>query len=885
MTSFVARFGEIVRAHGDRVAIEDGVARVTYAELDRRAREIAGALRARDVGPERVVALSLPKSAAYVEALLGVWYAGGAFTVIDPSLPRARRDLIAGDSRAGVVWDAVAARGAALHPPIETPHDARPEELAYVLFTSGSTGAPKGVLVEHRGLPNVLLAQIAAFALAPGSRVLFHLATSFDASISDLGTALLSGATLLIDADADVARVLRARRVTHADLPPSLLAVLTPKDAPDLQTLIVGGEASDPAVLRRWAETVRVVNVYGPTEATICTSMCVVDATTWDAPLLGDPLPGVTYEVDEGELVIGGVQVARGYTAGADGARFVTRDGARLFRTGDRVRVRADGQLVFAGRVDRQLKVRGRLIAPEEIEACLAAAPELTASAVVLRPVGGDGTRRGLVAFVEARGSGDVDAHALAERVAARLPGWMAPSRYVVGALPRTPAGKVDFATLARAPLAHPRSSGIAPSSSDEALLTAAWERVLGIAPLGITDDLVAFGADSLAAVEVAALAAAGGLQISSVVLALHPTVRAACEAMARSADAMPAQALRELARATTSPTPRRSRVPSSSPRRVLVTGATGHIGRALCDELVAAYAGTMVVRLVRGEPRPSSARVVELRGDLAAPRLGLPSRAWSWLAEEVDAIFHLGADVNLVSPYASLAPANVEGTREVLRLAREGRPKWVHHASTIGVLLSADESPGAPDDETNDLSAAHAVRGGYAQSKWVAEALLRDAMDVPVTLHRFGLVAGAPRDLLDLFVRAARASGCLPDLGDGAALDFVPVGFAARAFSKLAFGAARDGRPATFHVLGPRPVTVRELQRVLHDAGVPIEIVPLAEWTRRAASSAHLPLFGTRRVDWLRTRALLGDTVPDDACCMRAFAAVVQGSLDEVTP
>ena len=304
-------------------------------------------------------------------------------------------------------------------------------DLAYVIYTSGTTGQPKGVAVEQRGLPALLHSQIEAFQLSAESRVLWMLSPAFDASISDVGTTLLSGAALHIEAPdgalttrsltpAAVLETLHRRGITHADLPPALVAQLDADEAPQsLKTIVIGGEPCPPAAVRSWARRCRVVNVYGPTEATVCTSLCVCDPERWERPLIGRPIDGVRYMIDApvadrddpgatGELMISGPCLARGYVNQPDltAARFVTMNGARWFRTGDRVRRDADVELVFLGRMDRQLKIRGYRIEPEEIEAAIRAMPTVGQCAVVARQVSLSLTGRALVAPVASRNGG-----------------------------------------------------------------------------------------------------------------------------------------------------------------------------------------------------------------------------------------------------------------------------------------------------------------------------------------------------------------------------------------------------------------------------------------------------------------------------------------------
>jgi non-ribosomal peptide synthetase component F len=280
VTRFAEAFRAAVARNPDATAIED-----TRRAWSYRALLAAAEAEAAQYAAGEIVILRAERTARYVTELLAVWLAGAAFVPLDPAMPEARARFV----REKVALAQARQRAA-------------PEDLAYIIFTSGSTGRPKGVRVGHGGITSLLEAQYRLFGLGPGKRSLFFLSPSFDASLSDIGTALLSEATLVIDEDArlrtDPLGVLRERRITHADLPPSLAALFDTARLPQcLETLIVGGEACDPARIRALAKRVRVVNVYGPTEATICTSMVVCDAATWDAPALGAPVPGVTYEV------------------------------------------------------------------------------------------------------------------------------------------------------------------------------------------------------------------------------------------------------------------------------------------------------------------------------------------------------------------------------------------------------------------------------------------------------------------------------------------------------------------------------------------------------------------------------------------------------------
>jgi len=296
--------------------IEDGSRTLTYAELVEQTNQLAALLRQKAIGKGSVVALAVGRSADHVIGMLAAWRLGAAFLPLDCRWPDDRLAFILRDAAVKkVLTTADLARrfqrlGAdVIDPPSSLPgaaSDLPPvalseSDLAYIIYTSGSTGQSKGVAVEHRGIVNLIDAQNSAFQLTSDSRSLWLLSPAFDASLSDIGTVLLAGAVLHVEPADELrdpialVRLLHRRQITHLDLPPALLAVLDPQALPDsLQTLIIGGEPSPPALVRTWAQRFRMVNVYGPTEATVCTSLCVCDPDTWQEPLLGQPLPNIS---------------------------------------------------------------------------------------------------------------------------------------------------------------------------------------------------------------------------------------------------------------------------------------------------------------------------------------------------------------------------------------------------------------------------------------------------------------------------------------------------------------------------------------------------------------------------------------------------------------
>ncbi|WP_433397365.1 amino acid adenylation domain-containing protein [Streptomyces sp. CA-146814] len=588
--TFPELFEEHVRATPDAVAVYDHELALTYGKLDVQANRLARALVDRGIGPECVVAIAMPKSARFVLAVLAVLKAGAAYLPLDLGYPPDRLRYLIGDARPDLVLTtgegaAVMAEAGAgkvlcldgpgpdagnvtelLDPEAEltagrsgaTLTDAdriaplRPANAAYLIYTSGSTGRPKGVVVSHLGIAALIAQQRVALALRPQERVLLFASPSFDASVWELATALLTGASA-VTADPDellpgpaLARTVARHGVTALLLPPSSLAVL-PEDAlPHGVTLVVGGEACPPDLVARWSAGRRMVNAYGPTEATVIATMSrPLSGRT--APPMGGPVVGARVHVLDGslrptpvgvagELYLAGQGLARGYLrrSGLTAERFVADPfgppGARMYRSGDVARRTADGGLEYLGRVDEQVKIRGFRIEPGEVEAVLAADPSVGQTVVVVREDTPGSPR--LVAYAAPVGTGPLDPAALRERVAAVLPEHMVPVAVVaLDRLPVTPSGKLDRAALP-APDFSGAGGGRAPRTEREKLLCALFEKALGTEGVGIDDSFFDLGGDSIVSIKLVTMAYAEGLDIAPRDVFAHKTVAALATAV-----------------------------------------------------------------------------------------------------------------------------------------------------------------------------------------------------------------------------------------------------------------------------------------------------------------------------------------------------------------
>ncbi|MER7843975.1 non-ribosomal peptide synthase/polyketide synthase [Kitasatospora sp. NPDC096077] len=541
----------------DAPALLDTDRTLSYAELDRAANRLAHRLVRCGIGPERLVALALPRSAAAVVAQLAVAKAGGAFLPVDPDYPAARREFMVRDAGAAVLLDDPDQVWSADGPDTPPARALTPAHPAYVVYTSGSTGTPKGVLVTHAGLAAFAAAAADRYAVGPGDRVLQFASPSFDASVLELCISVLSGAALVTGEEGPLvgerlAEALAGRRISHALIPPAALATLdreTAAELPGLRTLVVGAEACPADLVDTWAPGRRMVNSYGPTEATVVATWTgPLAAGTGTAPAIGRPSgatraylldaalrpvpPGVT-----GELHLAGPGLARGYHGrpGLTAQRFLPdpygAPGDRMYRTGDLARRDADGQLRYCGRADEQIKLRGFRIEPGEIESALRRSPLVRDAVVTVRTDAPGGGR--LVAHVvytdPATGAADPAATALELRaqLAEALPPHLVPAVFVpLERLPLTPNGKTDRRALPDpGPVQAAAGPHRPPQNDTERRIARIWADVLGLEQVGADDNFFLLGGDSILSMQVVSRLRRDGLHLATRDLFTHQTV------------------------------------------------------------------------------------------------------------------------------------------------------------------------------------------------------------------------------------------------------------------------------------------------------------------------------------------------------------------------
>lgn len=869
----------------------------TRAELWQRAGELAARLIRLGLRRGDRVGISLERTPAMVAAVLGVLRAGGAYVPLDPGYPAARLAMIAEDANLFALiadhpapWASAALLRlpplAAGEPAAALPRPA-PGDAAYVLFTSGSTGRPKGVVIEHGNIAALLAWARQCYSREELAYVLASTSLSFDLSVFELLAPLSVGGVVILARDAlELPEHPHRALVRFLNTVPSAAQELLRLDAlpASLRVVALAGEplrgALVSALWPRLPATARLFNLYGPTECTVYATAAELVRGDPSEPSIGRAIPGLLARVvdDEGapvppgaigELVLAGRSVGRGYLGAPElsAGRFVTDplDGKlRAYRTGDRVRQRADGALDFLGRADHQVKLRGFRIELQEIEVALTSGVGAAEAVVECQ---GEGPQAQLVAFVaglEGRTASDVRA-ALAEL----LPDPLVPRHIVLlPALPRLPNGKIDRGALPRAVAPVDGLAAPTPDASlstpTERALAEIWCQILGRASVSASDDFFALGGHSLMMTALlVAMKERFGVRPKLRAMFDAATLRGLArhveelrgEAPARE-DAAPGQLEARFARLEADAqlpadlSWAAERVDGSRPaEHVFLTGATGFVGVHVLAEILRTTRAR-VSCLVRGDlSRVAAAlgrfhldegldlaRVRVVAGDVAAPRLGLSEEEHRGLARSVDRVIHGAAEVNFVYPYDALRRTNVGGTQEVLRFALAERQTPLFFLSTSAVWpMGAHLSFG----EDDDLHHGHRLNLGYDESKWVGERMLELARAKGASIYvlRPGEVAGhsltgqgVGEHFAMALVKGSLEIGAVPPFHG--LVDLSPVDYVAAGISSLACGPLPSAR--AFHLTNPWPMDARGMLEIMRKAGYRFEEPEFGEWKRR---------------------------------------------------
>ncbi len=632
-----------------------------------------------------------------------------------------------------------------------------------------------------------------------------------------------------------------------------------------------------------------VWNLYGPTETSIYSTIHQItqdDVAAGDIPIGRGVANTTLYVLDQGrnpvpvnvlgELYIGGDGVSIGYHRRPElnAAGFIDVSGQRRYRSGDLVRMRADGVLAFVGRRDHQVKIRGYRIELGEVEAVLSSHPAVLRAAAVVDGV--TDQDRSIIAYVEPVKDEALSVNDLKAFVRTKLPDFMVPARIItLTPLPLTPNGKIDRRALPRVDRSldvdTPAESAayLAPRTDTEERMAAVWQDILNIPRIGVNDGFFDLGGHSLLATKlVFRIRDVFGVDLPlQVLFEGEPTIARLSAILTNPAAVGPGAAHLDLAAEAVladdiRPTPGAHVHSVRHPQHAFVTGATGFVGAFMVAELLRTTEAQLFC-LVRaagekeGHDRIRATlteygiwdpaftdRIVPVPGTLSQPHLGLAAPQWQHLAATVDVIYHCGADVNFLQPYATLKASNVLGTAEVLRLACDGSVKPVHFVSTTYVFSRFSYPPGMTF--TEDMEPIHDLTNtfGYTQTKWVSEQMVREAgrRGLPVYVYRCGRVAGHSTtgacqtyDFVWQVVKVGIEMGVAPIIE--MSLDITPVDYVVGAMVHLSRQPDLGG--TVFHLVSQHPFYEPDFVTWLENYGYGGERVTFGEWCERVVQRA----------------------------------------------
>ncbi|MER6046558.1 thioester reductase domain-containing protein [Streptomyces sp. NPDC001793] len=912
------RFAKICARQPDKAALACAGEELSYRDLHHQAVRVAGRILTQlpvEAGTTRVGVL-VERGFPMAIAIFAAMYLDAVWVPLEPGYPSERLRTICRDAGLdAVITEESFAERCDGFLPSHTPRilvdadDSEPSPApgepinrpvlpgttpAYIMYTSGSTGTPKGVEVNQRGLTNYLEATRSALDLHAGDVYVHTASMAFSSSVRHLLVPLLHGGTVVISRDEERFRpeeylgMIKESGATVLDIVPSflknLLDFLSHEPAAraqeladnKLRLLVIGSEPVGYDLIDRFrtffSPSVAVTSVLGGTELSGVVSHHRLDPreprTTSTVPIGGPMLNSIFHVVPDtpgsnvGELYVAGPALANGYLdEKLTAEKFIASNtigvpgDATLYRTGDLVRINDDGRtLVHAGRVDRQIKVRGMRVETLDIEAHARRCPGVRDAAVVPRELQGS-TR--LIAYVTGE-AGHPDPLAVREFLREHVPQYMVPDHIVpLDVLPLNSNGKLD---VNRLPLPDENDSSspnsFEPRNAQEAELADIWTSLLGRRTVGIDDNFFHAGGDSLLA---SALISTVGRKLNTAPVPLEffsdPTFANLLGFVRdgrlsdRGQRAAQADATARLGLASP-PAPGQD---SPGTGDILLTGGNGFLGVHLLDRLLRATTARVHL-LVRAADATEAAQKVHraaaeydidladasprlryLSGDLSAPRLGLDSKTWHTLASDVSAIYHCGAHVNHLLDYESLRAANVQSTIDIVRLATKERLKKVFFISTRKAANRIQEGGLAELPPLREPSASD----GYVLSKWAAENLLVQAAEagVPVDVYRPGNITGnsltGKSNHLNnhslMLIKGCIELGVAPDWDKE--VEMVPVDRVSEAIVGLSRTRDSSSNARFFNLANPKSMTWRQYLERLRYLGHPIELIPTGEW------------------------------------------------------
>ncbi|WP_330961494.1 amino acid adenylation domain-containing protein [Photobacterium sp. 53610] len=790
---------------------------LTFQQLHEFSDQLCYFLKAKGVRAGQMLPIIAQRTPNLIIGILAVMKAGASYIPVDASYPQRRiQDILEQVNATVVLTTNLFSELTSDFVPycfinIETAKemmsqehgksDISPDDLAYIIFTSGTTGSPKGVMIPHSALQNVVAWHNTHFDMTAAVRMPWIAGISFDVSQWEIWSALTSGTTLFIPEPAirqqpdQLLQFFADQQITHAFVPTVYIEAIVSQPQPEhlvLRYLFTAGEKLSPVDLSGVNYT--LIDYYGPTEATIFATCQQVPCRSLQQPeSIGRPIAGAEVFIldtdqqevkagQSGELCIAGPGLAAGYlnAPGLTAEKFVRLprvSDQRLYRSGDRARMLPDGRIQYLGRLDDQVKIRGNRIELGELEGVIKELEEVKQAVALVAHAGNPALKKILVFLLADTKESPALIALVRQQIDKSLPEYFQPAAIVpVMHFPLTSNGKIDKQQLLNQYLAQLEQAEANTShlSEAEAQIAAIWCELLGNRTFLSGDAFLDVGGDSLQAVQLATLIS-NRLGVQTYVRDIYdfPTLQQLAHAMARRAGATPSEVdsepVRELHQDVKLPSdvqinPTFELKQITAPQSILLTGATGFVGSHLLAELLRTTASQIVclVRATSAETamarllsvltqyrieltEPQRRRIQAVAGDLAEPDFSMDSEQYQAFCQQVDLVYHSASAVNFIQPYSYMRHDNVQGLKEVIRFASSVRTKPLILLSTVSVyswghLFTGKTVMYEADDIDQNLPAV-AKDIGYVRSKWVMEKVadLAAAQGLPLMTFRLG--------------------------------------------------------------------------------------------------------------------------------------------------
>ena len=893
--TFVDLFKETVEKYPDRIAVKDEFGEITYKELDRMSDYVAQKLTENDFGKEKVAGILCGRTKEFTIGYLGVMKAGGAYVPLDPEYPQSRieymlkdsgaenllvvnkyRELVAFYDKTVMSLDEVAEASKSFERSVELTSP-KPENLAYMIYTSGSTGKPKGVMLEHRNLLNLIEYIISSRKMTPDYIVGEFASFCFDASVVDLFAPLTVGATLYIlpesirkDAVA-VARFIKDEKITTITLPTQIGELVTEilDDAPSLKFATLGGEKFKHYRNR----TYQMVNGYGPTENTVSSTEFFVDRQYDNIPIGKSQTNIRSYIVDKdlnrlpvgasGELCHAGRQIARGYhnlpekTAAAfvENPFSVCEEDKRMYRTGDMVRMKGDGNIEYIGRIDSQVKIRGYRIELGEIEGAILKHESAQNAAVKVIEKSGN---KYIVAYYTGESIEDEELKKFLEPL---IPDYMMPSFFVyLDKMPVTPGGKIDKKALPEPEISSERTDYVAPVTAVQTELCGIFEKALGMDQIGIEDNFFEMGGSSLTASKVAIMCLSKNIGVVYADIFKYPTVRELAAMVDKDEPGTDTTNSNEFSNYNYN---RIQSVISGNVEEnvdlvtkenlgdIMITGATGFLGIHILKAYLDHYDGKVYCLVRKGSYESSEKRMMNMMmyyfdnpykemfeervvcvdGDITS------KEDVSRLAEyKFQTLINCAACVKHFAAGDVLEKINVLGVENLIDLCKNHARRLIQ-ISTVSV--SGEGADGTPPMSRifceNDLYIGQNITNEYIRTKFLAERAVLEAVSSGLDgkIIRVGNLMSRDSDgefqinfITNGFLRSLRgykAVGKFPISSMHEVTEFSPIDSTALAVLNLA---QTDRRFTIFHACNSHHIFMADLIYAMREHGFKIDIV-----------------------------------------------------------